>query len=442
MNYLISRFAFYYPSTLLKGEPIAKLMGYYERQQFWSEEQLRDYQLVKLKELLEFAFSHSPFYKNLYQEAGITPDDIRCLEDLRRLPSIDKSDLINQLDRMLPSKPHFLWSQKTTGGSTGEPVKLYKNPMALARERCATWRGYEWAGLRIGDAQLRFWGVPHDRISSWKAILTDLIANRRRISAFNLTEESLLRYYRSARKYKPRYLYGYVSVIEEFARFISQKGLEPIPSLRSVITTSEVLSPEVKNTIEASFKVRVFNEYGCGEVGSIAHECEKGSMHLMADNVIVEKDTGNEVTGELLVTDLFNYATPLIRYRLGDFATFSNQRCPCGRGLPVMESIHGRAYDILLMPDGRRVHPEAVIYVFEDIQRDTKAFKQFQIIQNSPSEILVKIVPADLFDDSIKYKIKILLESRLSKDIKYKFETVPKIPREVSGKMRVVKQLY
>lgn len=442
MNYLISRFAFYYPSTLLKGEPIAWLMGDYQRQQFWSREQLREYQFKKLKLLLEFAFNHSLFYKNLYQEAGFTPEDIRSVDDLRLLPSIDKNNLINQLDQILPSKPNLLWSQKTTGGSTGEPVKLYKNPMALARERCATWRGYEWAGLRIGDSQLRFWGVPHDRISSLKALLTDVIANRMRVSAFNLTEKSLHRYYRSALRYKPRYLYGYVSVIEEFARFISVNGLEPIPSLKAVITTSEVLSPVTRNRIEFSFKTRVFNEYGCGEVGSIAHECEQGNMHLMADNLIVEQDAGEEEAGELLVTDLFNYATPLIRYRLGDFATLSEKHCSCGRGLPVIESIHGRAYDILSMPDGRRVHPESVIYVFEDIQKNTRAFNQFQVIQESPDEILIRIVPSERFDDSVKDKIIGFLKKELSKNIKYKLKFVSEIPREASGKMRVVKKLF
>src|SRR5690606_32007777 len=184
--------------------------------------------------------------------------------------------------------------------------------------------------------------VPHDRKARYRAMLADLVANRRRVSAFDLNDDSLARYYRKLQAFRPRYLYGYVSVLEVLARFIMDKGLKPIASVRSIITTSEVLSDAQRTLVESAFGVKIFNEYGCGEVGSIAHECEHGNLHIMADNLLIEVDGDKE--GELIVTDFFNLKTPLIRYRLGDYGRLSGANCSCGRSLPVLDNVYGRAY--------------------------------------------------------------------------------------------------
>ena len=124
--------------------------------------------------------------------------------------------------------------------------------------------------------------------------LIDFIANRQRLSAFDITEESLKRYYKTLSEFKPKYLYGYVSMIEAFAIYLNEHQLKLPSSVLSIITTSEVLTDDSRVTIESATGLRVFNEYGCGEVGSIAHECERGSMHIMSDNLIVEVDGGKE----------------------------------------------------------------------------------------------------------------------------------------------------
>lgn len=439
MHKNLSKFLFYYPATMLKGEPIAFLLNEYRLNQWVGREELGKLQLSRFKAILSHAYENSEFYRKLYSDAGITPDSIKSLADLKNIPTISKLDLINSLDEMSVGQGRFFRSSKTTGGSTGQPVKLYKNPMALARERCATARAYEWARLDIGDPQLRFWGVPHSTSGKTKAFITDLIANRKRVSAFDLTSESLNRYYHEALSFKPAFIYGYVSVIEIFARHILDNRLPPIPSVKSVITTSEILTDKSRHVISEAFGVTVFNEYGCGEVGSIAHECEQGGMHVMSDNVLLEVDEDGTGGGEIIVTDFYNLSTPVIRYRLGDYATLSDKQCGCGRGFPLLESIHGRAYDVLQMPTGRRIHPEAVIYVFEGIQSKTNAFEQFQVVQQSSDHVLVRIIPNKNWSSDIQDILIRDLKRDISNDINYTVDIVDEIYREGSGKLRLVK---
>lgn len=435
MNRLISKYLFYYPTVFAKGEFIPLYLEDYRKFQFFSAQRIRDYQLEKVNRLLAYVRKNNAYYQRRFAGRDIS---LASLDDLRSLPMLTKAELIADQAELFSSKGFFA-SSKTTGGSTGEPVRLFKSAGALARERAATWRGYEWAGVGIGDPQARFWGVPHSASGKVKAAITDLIANRMRLSAFDITPENLDRYYAALVKFKPAYLYGYVSVIDAFAQYLIDNRLAPIPSLKAVITTSEVLSASIRERIETAFQVKVFNEYGCGEVGSIAHECEHGRLHLMADNLIVEIDAPDDAPGEIVVTDLFNTATPLIRYRLGDFGSLDSDGCPCGRTLPVLKSVHGRAYDMIRTPAGRSIHPESLIYVFEGLQQKTRAFKQFQAIQTGLDKIVVRLVPAESMSGNLQALIIEHLKNSVSEEIEYSIEICSKLERERSGKMRLVK---
>ncbi|WP_139800604.1 phenylacetate--CoA ligase family protein [Geothermobacter hydrogeniphilus] len=440
MNKNVSKYLFYYPSTVVKGEMVFKYLNEYRSFQWRDIDNIRSYQLEKLKKIIRFSRSHSGFYKKLYR--NIDDDFINNLtfDSFKHLPCIDKVDLIRSGKCMSTCWKYFSGT-KTTGGSTGQPVRVKKNPNALARERAATWRSYEWAGIEVGDRQARFWGVPHSVSGRAKALLTDFLTNRIRLSAFDLSEEKMALYYEMAMSFRPRYLYGYVSVLKMFTKYIEDINLPIIDSVKSIITTSEILTTKDSLYIGSVHGCNVYNEYGCGEVGSIAHTCENGNLHLMADNAYVEIfDQGNG-GGEIYVTDLHNLATPLIRYRLGDYAMASNEKCSCGRGLPIIKAVCGRAYDMLTIENGKKIHPEAVIYVFEGIQKDKNVFNQFQVIQTDLSKITIKIVPADEWDDSVVDIILKELKNNISNSIDYNFEFCSAIDREASGKMRIVKGL-
>src|SRR5207249_28486 len=161
---------------------------------------------------------------------------------------------------------------------------------------------------------------------------------------------------------------------------------------------SEVLSAHDRRLIESTFATKVFNEYGSGELGSIAHECEEGSLHISAENMIVEVLDGDRPcqsgeVGELVVTELNNYATPLIRYRTGDFAALSRAQCKCGRTLPFIENLFGRAYDTIRNREGKLFHGEFMMYIFEEAQRRNLGINAFQVTQLDLVSFDIKVVP-------------------------------------------------
>jgi len=442
MNRLLSKYLFYYPVTFSRGELVFKYLMQYKRMQWINKSDIEAYQFSNLHRLLNYAVSNSPYYTQLLSDSGTALTSIKSLSDLERIPTTSKADIVKYYTTIRSTRKFLFSSSKTTGGSTGQAVTIEKNADALARERAATWRAYEWAGIKIGDIQGRFWGVPLSKKSELLSRMVDFVSNRTRLSAFQINERSLEEYYKRLLKLKPAYLYGYVSMISAFASYLDENNLDGLSGLRSVITTSEVLDDHSRALIENVFGVRVFNEYGCGEVGSVAHECEHGNMHIMAENVIIEIDVSNSPdgkSGEIIVTDLHNYAMPLIRYRLGDYATLSKEKCECGRGLPVIKKVHGRAYDMVIDPDGNRFHPEVLMYIFEEFKSSGAGISQFQVIQTSVDSFLISIVPDKFYKKETEVDILNRIRERIHPGFSVDFSYVHEIMREKSGKQRVIK---
>ena len=442
MNSFLSMYLFYYPVTILRGELVFKYLTQYKKMQWRDASDIEAYQISNLNELLKYAISNCPYYKQHLSDHGIAISSIECLADFKKIPTITKSELVNHYATIQSTKKYLLSSSKTTGGSTGQAITIVKNSDALARERAVTWRAYEWAGVGVGDVQARFWGVPLSKQSHLLSKLVDFVSNRSRLSAFQINEGSLDKYYKKLLKLRPVYLYGYVSMIAAFASYLESRNINGLPGLRAIITTSEVLDDYSRNLIENVFGVKVFNEYGCGEVGSIAHECEHGNMHIMSENVIIEIDesssSGSE-SGEIIVTDLHNYAMPLIRYRLGDNATLSKEKCKCGRGLPVIRRVHGRAYDMVIDPDGNRFHPEVLMYVFEELKSKGAGIRQFQVIQKSVDAFLINIVPDKYYKKKTEEDILSRIRNKIHPEFSVRFCYPDEIMREKSGKLRVIK---
>lgn len=431
-----------YPAaTELRGQAVRSVLQRLNESQWFKQDALRQLQTQKLRRLLADVHGSVAWYRQAsYSLAGGAGND----DPLQRLPTIGKLDIKEHREDFLLSPMPSGCTWKTTGGSTGQPVTLAKSSDAMAQELAAAWRGYAWAGVDIGSRQARFWGVPHTRPARLKARLTDLACNRRRYSAFQFSDDDLARYSQSLHRFKPRYLYGYVSMLTALANHVLVSNSDFQVPLVAVITTAELLSPTDRALLETAFRCRVYNEYGCGEVGTIAHECERGSLHLNDENMIVEILRGEETCspgekGEIVVTELNNRAMPLIRYRTGDFGSIAPVTCDCGRGLRVLEEVYGRAYDFVVDSKGRKYHGEFLVYVFEDIQRRDLGIAQFQVQQLATSAVMIRVVPLPTTDlREAETVIRREIARVLGDDMTVDVEWVIAIPREASGKMRVI----
>jgi len=429
------------PVTWLTGQSFAVPKRWLETTQWMDRNRIVELQLARLNLLLWSARRDSPAYAR--RLTGL-PREIKSLDALRLAPTLSKQELRNEHSELRSSNRRLFCVRKTTGGSTGEPVTILKTRSAMAWELAATWRGYGWAGVAVGDRQARFWGVPLNTTARLRARLIDFVCHRVRFSAFAFTRRSFADYDRRLQEISPDWFYGYTSMIAEFARWYRDEGRVCPIQPRAVVTTSEVLSPDDRAIIEMSYRSRVFNEYGCGEVGTIAHECELGSLHTSDENMIVEVLDGDRPCapgekGEIVVTELNNIAMPLVRYRTGDFASYTPKACPCGRSLGVLDQLYGRAYDFIVSPSGRRFHAEFLMYVFEEAQRHEIGIAQFQVRQTDPNTLHVFAVPSPGgFESSAQQRLVKRIHSLLGEDMNIAVTCTERIAREPSGKMRVI----
>jgi phenylacetate-CoA ligase len=443
MNRLLNRYLVYYPSVSLRGQFVAFHSAHLRRSQWLDSSQIENLQLRKLAALLDFARQNVPYYGRILQDVDFTSN--KSLAILERIPTLTK-ELLKENFEELRCKRLRSAIKKTTGGSTGNPVTIFKSRNALALTYAAYWRGYEWAGVQVGDRQGRFWGIPHEsdgrRYASW----ADFLLNRFRCSAFAFSDHELALYYEQLNRFKPNYFYGYVSMLEAFARFLLRNRLELKFKLACTIATSEVLTEPHRRLFESAFGCRVFNEYGCGEMGTIAHECEHGAMHIAAERIIVEvlKDGRSAQpgeTGEIVVTELHNKAMPLIRYNLKDLGIVSDLPCRCGRGLPVLKEIKGRAYDTIYNKEGQAFHGQYFMYIFEELQRQGINISAFQVTQLDWENIVVRLVATQNERQRAEHYIERKVHGTYGHYAKIRFEYVQQIDRERSGKIRLIKSM-
>lgn len=383
-----------------------------------------------------------PKYRALARLAeGLTTDNV--LDRLRHLPILEKQELQTCPDQLKAQSWTGRYSRKTTGGSTGQPVTVFKDGEAIGWEMAASWLAYGWFGIAVGDPCVRFWGRPANNLKRRvRYLAADLATHRLTLSAFGYSPSDMERYIVTMRRFRPVFLYGYVSAIEDLARHVLKEGtsLKGL-SLRAVVTTSEVLTPPQRRTIEDAFGAPVQNEYGAGEVGPIAYECPKGSLHLIPTNHFVEilqedgEPAGVGQPGSVVITDLANKVMPLIRYRLGDTASFG-EACSCGRAFPVLRNVFGRAYDFVEAPDGKRYHGEFFMYLFEDLRARHPDIGQFQVVQMAERSLLVRL-QASGDREGITDTVLKELRARLPMFAVH-VEFVQRLERRPSGKMLVV----
>lgn len=438
-NKEINKYFVYLPVALIKGIDINKYLPELLKTQYLSFEKINEIQLLKLREMFIYAKKNVPHYEDILNEVVVP--EINSLSDLEKIPFMTKAVLKEDANSVRSKNKYHRLTKKTTAGSTGEPFTLWKSTEAMAQELAATWRGYSWAGIDIGDRQARFWGVPINKSDYWKSKLIDFVANRKRCSAFSFDDEKLAEYTRKLLAFKPKYFYGYVSMLTEYARYFTKIGKEPPFELSGIITTSEILSMQDRNLLETTFNTKVYNEYGSAEVGTVAHECRYGKMHISSENMIVEIIDGDRVceageVGEIVISELNNKAMPLLRYKTGDLGSMSVLRCKCGCSLPILEKIEGRMWDMIHHKDGRKFHPAFFLYIFEDAKDRNLGIRHYKIIQEDYQKFKILIVPGPNYSKKTEAFIGSIIQREFDKNTELEFKIVESIRREPSGKLR------
>ncbi len=337
------------------------------------------------------------------------------------------------------------WEFNTSGGSTGEPVKLIQDRDYSDRTNALKQFFSTWAGAEIADSEVLVWGSERDILegslgTKAKRLIANKLLRQTVLNAFHMTTEKMREFIDILNTKPPKLIVAYAQSIYELAQFAQREKIAIRPQ-SAIITSAGTLYPFMRETIEAVFQCKVFNRYGSREVSDIAGECAAHrGLHVflwgcyieIVDEAGYRLPAGTE--GNIVVTCLSNFAMPLIRYQIGDRGVLSAEsNCPCGRQGQILEKISGRNVDVFKTRNGTLIDGE----YFTHLLYFRPWVSKFQVIQKSYSSILFKIrlsehcyEPEELTDIISKARVV------MGKDCLVDFEFVDDIPNSASGKYR------
>ena len=425
----------------LKGHWTQRALRDLEHTQWVDGEHLCELRLARLRRLLIHAGRTVPYYQRLFAEYGFDPQQVSSLSDLGSLPLLSKAEIRREPDAFRSSEAGSL-VRSNTGGSSGEPLVFWLGRERVTHDVAAKWRAMRWWGVDIGDPEIVLWGSPIELgAQDRRRALRDRLQRSTLLPAFEMSPEKVRGFIAAIRQRRPRMLFGYPSAVDHVAR-AAEAAEERLDNLgiRVAFVTGETLYDDQRERIARVFGCRVANGYGGRDAGFVAHECPEDGMHVTAEDVIVEiVDPEGEVVpegqaGEIVVTHLASGDYPFIRYRTGDMATMASNPCSCGRGLPMLQQVHGRATDFLVAQDGTVMHGLALIYVLRDLA-DVDAFR---IIQEDLEHTRVAVVADGPLSKDSRRRIETGFRERLGSMVHVDIEECESLPLEASGKYRYV----
>ena len=425
----------------LKGHHSVVLRRDLERSQWWSADQLQAHRVGRLRDFLVRIGTEVPYYREMFTRLGFDPRGVNSLASLQRLPLLDKAT-IRAHGAALKSGTAGPLTRYNTGGSSGEPLIFYMDRERKSHDVAAKWRATRWWGVDIGDRELVVWGSPvelgaQDRLRQWR----DALMRSHLLPAFEMSAANLDRFVATIRRVRPTMLFGYpssLSLIAQHARRLGQR-MDDL-GIRVAFVTSERLYDEQRQVIGEVFGCQVANGYGARDAGFIAHECPAGSLHISAEDIVVETvradgaPTALGEAGEIVVTHLCTPGFPFVRYRTGDVGVLDDGRCACGRGLPLLRELQGRTTDFVVAADGTVMHGLALIYIL----RDLPGVERFKVTQQTRQLTRVELVPSATFNRALVPRIVEGFRRRLGAEVEVRVDLVADIAAERSGKYRYI----
>jgi len=405
--------------------------------QWWSPARLERYQLKRLRRLVLHAASEVPFYRTLYAAAGVPSPEIGSLADLRRLPIVRREDIQPLPQQELVARGVDLSRLITTrtSGATGVPLEILTTRSDRSVFNPSFFRVYLAWGLRPWHRLTYFQARPEAlRIRSWYENLGIF----RRQMLFSLDEPAS--WIEAIREWRPHLIHGYALTLKLLAEAVLASGVEDV-RVPLVASTSGVLDDVGRDLLSTALGARVADIYASEEAGSvIAWECpECEGYHVCTDTVVAEllADGRPARPGEdaaVVVTNLSNFTMPLIRYDQGDVVRLSERRPVCGRGLPLIDSVCGRAGDYVVLPSGRRLTPHPFFLVLDHAM----GVGQWQVVQEARDRIVVRTTVGQGADgadvEGIRRGIRRLVGDRVRIDV----EVVDRLRKSPAHKLRSV----
>jgi phenylacetate-CoA ligase len=414
------------PDAQIAHNSIYSLLSLFDQLDQASAQQLEQYQWRSLKKILRHAKSASRFYKkSLPETLPETHADFR-----QTIPILTRFDLQHSLSDIkatqLPNGIKIV-GKVFSSGTTGVPVEVYQSNFSQLWFRACHLRDLAWCHWDIRNklASIKYFpGMPEMKPGKhylhWDSWIDTLFYTGQ---SAGLDIHADIEYQvQWLQDFNPDYLITYPSNLEAL---LDSNCLKYLPNLKSIKTLSEPLFPEVKQAAEDY--ATLFNTYSAQELGYVASQCHLGNFHLQSEVNYVEilRDDGTACeigeTGRVVVTNLVNHGSPIIRYELGDRAAFGIA-CPCGLPHPVLQQVDGKQHPLFLLDNGQRKNSIALAVSI----RKLNCAKQFQIVQ-STTGLLVNIVPGDTWNETSISQIQLQIDNFFERSTRFQLHLVNKL---------------
>ncbi|MDM5154207.1 hypothetical protein QUF88_10270 [Bacillus sp. DX1.1] len=390
------------PDYIRCGKLYRDMYMFLEESQWWDKKKQEEHQMLKLQELLQYAYEMVPYYKRIFNERDLAPKDIQCMNDLKLIPYLTKEIIREHLEEFISIQYKKKKIQYvTTGGSTGVPFGFYRHDRTELTKEWAfvthIWGRADY-NIRKENRRVILMGQSVTAGTKW-------FEYRKRqlfLSSSQLNAQNIEAYFKKIESFQPDFIQGYTSSLFLLARYMIEHGLQ-LPSfhLKAILCVSENILPEQRAIIEAAFNKKILSFYGHTEHAVIAGECENSTMyHFESQYGIVEFANGNQLVnqedevGEIIATGFHNPVMPFIRYRTKDLAVCTNKACSCGRNHVLAKRILGREQEVVITKTGNKVILTGAYKVIFSLQEQIELA---QFYQDRPGVVILKIVKKNTY---------------------------------------------
>ncbi len=436
----------YIPTKLRYGRVFDYYYNLIPQSQYFNDLDKENYIKNQLKKTIDNAYYNTNYYKKVFDSIKLKPESFGDLDAFRTIPFTDKEILRNNKKDIMNyniNKKNLLYT--TTGGTSGIPVEVFFiKGVERSREFAFMNRQWERVGYRFGDrvVVLRGTVVNNQSGSAWYKY--EPIKNRLLLSNFDLTEKNIYKYVKRIKDFAPKYIHTYPSAISVIAKFILDNNLvlEPI---NAVFCSSEQFYPGQRELIEEAFKTRVYSWYGHTESGTLAGECEySNDYHIFYEYGYTElvDEKGNIITeegkiGEIVCTSFEMLGFPIIRYRTGDYAEYSDNKCKCGRNYTLIKNVKGRwTQEFIFTKDNSKISLTALNMhtdIFDNVY-------QYQFYQKVKGELILKIIPSNNYSQEDTHSILKDFREKFRDKVHIEIQIVDKIQKTNSCKHKFLIQ--
>jgi phenylacetate-CoA ligase len=426
-------------TTIFYNTAYKKTYTFIKDSEWWTAEQIQQYQWQQIIVLLHHAYEHVPYYKKLFKAQGITPDDIRSLHNFQQLPFLTK-EIVQEYAHELKATnyPPYAFEETNTGGSTGFLLRFpVEKGVWYAKHLAYITVLLERGGCQAMDKSVQITG----REKFWEY---RLVPRTLMLSSYQMTEQNLQVYIQKIKRLQPHYFIGYPSAMMLLATYMKHHSIE-LKGLKAIFCFGETIYEWQRDFLETFFQCRVHGQYGHREQCVLAGTCEKSNFyHIFPDYGFVEliDRNGQPVTqdgksGEIVATGFHTGIFPFIRYKTGDIATYSSHHCECGRHSLRFQSIEGRLQDFMVSKNKRLV---PLMGVLQLIAKSSPNMKEYQLYQDCEGELILHIVKKEGFSDDDIHHIRENFQKRLGDEFSLSFFYMDSIPRTSRGKYQFLVQ--